>query len=144
MKKSIFFLFVLVISAMMVLAACASAPATSGGGAARPAAPAEFANKTNPVAGNADAVAKGKAEYTTNCASCHGESGAGDGPAGSALNPKPGKLNSAVKEVSAGYLFWRVTTGGGMDPFKSSMPSFKGVLSEEKIWQVISYIQTWK
>jgi mono/diheme cytochrome c family protein len=36
----------------------------------------------------ADAEA-GKSVYTTNCSSCHGDSGKGDGPVGAALNPKP-------------------------------------------------------
>ena len=35
-----------------------------------------------------DATA-GKAIYTTNCASCHGDSGKGDGPVGVALTPRP-------------------------------------------------------
>lgn len=33
-------------------------------------------------------IAKGKELYNTNCASCHGAAGKGDGPAGAALNPK--------------------------------------------------------
>ena len=41
-----------------------------------------------------------------------------------------------------GYFFWRTSDGGGMEPFKSSMPAFKGILSEEKMWQIISYIQS--
>lgn len=36
-----------------------------------------------------DFIAKGKDLYQTNCASCHGTEGRGDGPAGSALNPPP-------------------------------------------------------
>jgi mono/diheme cytochrome c family protein len=36
----------------------------------------------------ADAT-NGKTIYTTNCFSCHGATGKGDGPVGSALNPKP-------------------------------------------------------
>lgn len=34
-------------------------------------------------------ISKGKALFSANCTSCHGEAGNGDGPAGSALNPKP-------------------------------------------------------
>lgn len=34
-------------------------------------------------------AAKGKPVFETNCASCHGTSGKGDGPVGAALNPKP-------------------------------------------------------
>ena len=38
---------------------------------------------------SADLIAKGKDLYNTNCASCHGETGQGNGPAGATLNPPP-------------------------------------------------------
>jgi mono/diheme cytochrome c family protein len=38
---------------------------------------------------NEQVIAKGKETFTTVCASCHGNEGKGDGPAGVALNPKP-------------------------------------------------------
>ena len=43
------------------------------------------------LAGSAWAAdpAAGKALVEANCASCHGESGKGDGPVGAALNPPP-------------------------------------------------------
>ena len=43
-----------------------------------------------------DALAKGKSIYdgAGACAGCHGPKGAGDGPAGGALNPKPTNLVS--------------------------------------------------
>lgn len=34
-------------------------------------------------------ISKGKELYNTNCSSCHGEKGYGDGPGAAALNPKP-------------------------------------------------------
>lgn len=34
-------------------------------------------------------VEKGKASFAINCVPCHGATGAGDGPAAAALNPKP-------------------------------------------------------
>jgi len=34
-------------------------------------------------------IAKGKVLFNTNCKSCHGEKGLGDGPAGAKLNPQP-------------------------------------------------------
>jgi mono/diheme cytochrome c family protein len=48
-------------------------------------------------------VDKGKTLYSVNCASCHGVDGKGDGPAASALNPKP-------RDYTSGY--WRY--GGGV------------------------------
>ncbi len=141
MKKSTFVLFVVVVLSMLVLTAC-GAPASST--TTRPAVPSEFASKTNPSAGNADAIAKGKEQYTAVCLACHGEKGLGDGPAGSALTPKPGNLQTAVKETSDAYLFWRISEGGSMAPFKSSMPAQKGVMKDEQIWQVVNYIKSLK
>jgi mono/diheme cytochrome c family protein len=43
-----------------------------------------------PIAANAAGdAAKGKVLFETNCASCHGTSGKGDGPVGAALQPPP-------------------------------------------------------
>ena len=140
MKKSLFALMAVLILGAMVLSAC--------GGAATPAAvqretpPSDYANKTNPLAGNADAVAAGKAEFISLCQSCHGESGAGDGPAASALTPKPANLDLTAKEASDAYMFWRISEGGSMAPFNSAMPAHKDTMSEEQIWQVISYVRT--
>ena len=39
-------------------------------------------------------INKGSASFATNCASCHGEKGMGDGAAGAGLNPKPRNFHS--------------------------------------------------
>ena len=44
---------------------------------------------------NEELLAKGKDSYTNNCASCHGDSGEGNGIAGASLNPKPRNFKSA-------------------------------------------------
>ncbi len=61
-----------------------------------------------------EAIAHGKELFKTNCATCHGEHGAGDGPAASALNPHPrnftngekfkqgDKLTQVVKTITTG------------------------------------------
>ena len=41
-----------------------------------------------------DLIEKGKALFQTNCSSCHGESGRGDGPTALTLNPKPRNFHS--------------------------------------------------
>ena len=109
--------------------------------AAQPALPPEFDGLTNPLSGSDEAVAQGASLYQVNCASCHGENGRGDGPAGVALEPKPSDLAAVESSYSDGYLFWRVSKGGMFEPFSSMMPGWDSILREEQIWQVISYIR---
>ena len=47
----------------------------------------------------ADAPANpGKDLYDQNCASCHGDAGAGDGPAGASLDPKPRNYSAPASD----------------------------------------------
>jgi len=131
MKKQLF-LVVLVLTAL-VLAAC------GGGGTPTPipAVPADWAGKAMPA--GIDAAA-GKEVFTTNCESCHGSTGVGDGEAGAALDPKPANLVVFAPQVGDDYLFWRVSTGKE----GTSMVAWAGVLTDEQIWQAIAYIRTLK
>ena len=131
---------VFIFAFVLLLSAC-------GGGASdapaeRPSPPVEFAELKNPLDGVDTAVSAGKATYNVNCASCHGDTGLGDGPIGSSLNPEPGNLAEAQMKMSDGYLYWRIADGGIMEPFNSAMPSWSGVLSEDQIWEVIAYIRS--
>ena len=133
MRKVLFVVFML---AAFVLVAC-------GGGGAEPVAtlvpvPAEFAGKTNPL--GSDAATTGADVFKTNCATCHGDTGHGDGPAGAALDPAPKNLAEFQTQAGDDYLFWRITTGKE----GTSMVPWKGVLTDEQIWQVVSFIRTLK
>lgn len=131
--KKVFFV-VLVLSAV-VLAAC-------GGGSSAPAAldpvPAEYAGAASPL--GADAATAGAEVFATNCASCHGDQGHGDGPAGAALDPAPKNLVEVAAQAGDDYLYWRVNTGKE----GTAMVAWKGVLTDEQIWQAIAYIRTLK
>ena len=100
--------------------------------------PSEYAGVTNPL--GPEAAAAGAEVFRTNCEVCHGPQGHGDGPAGQSLDPRP--RNLAILQASAGddYLFWRISTGKP----GTSMVAWKGILTEEQIWQSVAFIRTLK
>ena len=132
MKKVVFPVLVLL---AVILTAC-------GGGSSDPNAlapvPAEYAGKTNPL--GADAATAGAEVFKTNCESCHGPQGHGDGPAGVALDPAPKNLAELQTRAGDDYLFWRISTGKE----GTSMVPWLGVLTEEQIWQAFAFINTLK
>jgi len=99
--------------------------------------PARSAKKANPVAADDQSLATGKALYTAQCLSCHGNSGVGDGPAAKALEKNPGDLSKAkMWEQTDGELFWKITTG------RKPMPAFETLTTEEQRWQIVNYVRT--
>jgi mono/diheme cytochrome c family protein len=134
MKKVLFGLFAL---AALILAACGG-----GGGSSAPEAlpsvPSEYAGLTSPL--GPDAAAAGAGVFKTNCESCHGPQGHGDGPAGVALDPPPQNLPERAAQVGDDYLYWRINTG--VDG--TSMVAWKGILTDEQIWQLVAFIRTLK
>lgn len=144
MKKSLYVLVLIGLITTLMLAACGGA--TNEDGTSDEVVPDKYASMTNPDTGNADAAAAGKAIFDGKCATCHGETGKGDGAGGAALNPKPADLTKTGEDPD-GLLFWRVSEGGTAEPFKSegsAMPAWKDILSQDEIWQVITYVRTLK
>lgn len=91
----------------------------------------------NPVPVDNAALAEGKQLYTTNCSPCHGVKGKGDGPAASALNPKPADHTSAtVQSQTDGSLFWKLSEG------RNPMPGYKKILTDKQRWELVNYIRT--
>jgi mono/diheme cytochrome c family protein len=104
--------------------------------------PELYEGRVNPYNDEPEAIAEGELLYRANCASCHGITGEGDGPASDGFEPPPQNLAVRQSNLSDAYLFWRISEGGLMEPFNSLMPGWKGLLDEKKIWQVISYLRT--
>ena len=140
MKKSFSILFAIMILSAVIMSACSGGGGTASSDYQTP--PAEYAGMTDPVSGDSAAIAAGKDIYEAKCATCHGPEAKGDGPAGSALDPKPSNLVVVAGEASDAYMYWRIAEGGAMDPFNSSMPPHKSTMSEDEIWQVISYLKS--
>jgi mono/diheme cytochrome c family protein len=110
------------------------------------APPPAYANKRSRRWTDAAAITRGKQLYQTNCIVCHGADGRGTGPAAKSLAHPPADLTNHF-HIKAGdgdaYLFWRVSEGGMVEPFKSmqsAMPPFKTVLSADQRWDVLAYV----
>lgn len=69
-------------------AASPAAPAAE----ASPAAGGDTQTAAAPAGGAGGDVQRGQQLFAQNCATCHGTTGKGDGPAAAALNPKPQDL----------------------------------------------------
>lgn len=81
-------------------------------------------------------LANGEELFGLYCASCHGDSGYGDGAAGGALGQKPANFHdSLIKKQSDGALFWKLSTGNG------NMPPFQDVFTAEQRWQLVAYLR---
>lgn len=82
----------------------------------------------------------GRKLFKENCASCHGSSGAGNGPAADTLNPKPRDLTASayIDFVSPFHLYQALTLGVA----GTAMPSFGEAFSSEQSWSIAFYLMT--
>ena len=110
---------------------------------------AVFAPTSTLAAGDA---AAGKASYETNCMSCHGTTGKGDGPVGAVLNPSPRDFSTGDFKFDTNGdgspggdadLKGVIQNGAGSyggTPLMAPWPS----LSDSEIANLIAYIRTLK
>jgi mono/diheme cytochrome c family protein len=89
-------------------------------------------------------TAAGRALYQQYCSTCHGPQGKGDGPAASAMHPKPrdhtdGRYMNALSEA---HLTTVISEGGAAVQRSPLMPSWKGALTPQQIQDVIAYLRT--
>jgi mono/diheme cytochrome c family protein len=104
-----------------------------------------------PVAAQAAGdAAKGKTLFETNCASCHGTSGKGDGPVGAALQPPPRDFTKAEfkfdtdKDGKPGTDadLMNVITNGAAAYGGNALMAPWGHLSEQDRADLIAYVRT--
>ena len=97
--------------------------------------PDEQAALSNPLDYTLENVKLGKAIYTKNCKSCHGDPGKNNPLA---LVPSPVDIASEKMQInSEGSLFYKITGGKGV------MPSFESTISEGDRWLLVSFIQNY-
>jgi mono/diheme cytochrome c family protein len=100
---------------------------------------AEARALTSPLPASAEIQAKGKALYEgkATCMSCHGQSGAGDGPLAAPLNPNPRNFrhHGFWRHRTEGEVFWAIKYGVP----GTAMIGFGDQLTDEEIWTIIQY-----
>ncbi|WP_376692807.1 c-type cytochrome [Wenzhouxiangella sp. EGI_FJ10409] len=90
----------------------------------------------------ADATA-GETQFKQLCATCHGPSGQGDGPASASLNPKPRDLSSSEwqESVDDAHIRTVITEGGPAVGLSPMMTAF-GHLGDGDIDNLVAYIRS--
>lgn len=88
---------------------------------------------TNPYRGNETAIKIGAGGYNSNCARCHG------------LDAKSGGMAPDLRELESddagdGWFLTRVMNGAKKDD-RYRMPPFQGLLSQEAMWAIRTYIE---
>ncbi|HEY8132024.1 MAG TPA: c-type cytochrome [Thermoanaerobaculia bacterium] len=88
------------------------------------------AQRSNPYAGQPDAIAAGRKLYRSECAQCHGVEAAGRAKAPSLRSPR-------VQEAPDDVLFKFLTNGR----LKHGMPSWSR-MPDERRWQIVTYLKS--
>ncbi|WP_422418129.1 FTR1 family protein [Pseudomonas sp. GZD-222] len=81
---------------------------------------------------------RGAPLYAQHCSVCHGDSGAGDGPAGVGLEPPPANLRSSDRLARLSLFDLYNTLGQGIEG--TDMPSFADQLDERQRWDLATYV----
>ena len=99
------------------------------------ASPKAESTRINPIKLSSESILTGAKLYQSNCASCHGKNGTGDGLASVNLKPKPANLRAMAGTHPDGDFAYKIKAGRG------SMPGWKYLLSDNEIWHLVNYIQ---
>lgn len=94
----------------------------------------EDLKEENPYRGDAKAIAIGSSGYNQNCARCHG------------LEVISGGLAPDLRHLELGKegdeWFMQRVQGGAIINGVTKMPSFAGVISQEGLWAIRSYLES--
>jgi mono/diheme cytochrome c family protein len=87
--------------------------------------------RSNPLAGNPQAVAAGRLVYRDHCQQCHQANAQGDG------RKRPSLRSEGIRNLSDGDLEWFLRQGD----LRHGMPSWSS-LPEAQRWQVVAYLRS--
>ena len=88
----------------------------------------------NPVPPDDRSLANGRKYFQINCAVCHGEKGAGDGPTTRYGFPSINLLTPVTQNRTDGYIFGMIRNGRGL------MPTYNRIEEMDR-WEVVNYVR---
>ena len=93
----------------------------------------ESARPTNPYEGRSDLIPEGQSLFNQYCSHCHGP------------NAQQGERPRDLRRLKIRYgddaisVFYTTINNGRMD---KGMPPWKGILSDDVMWRIFTYLQT--
>jgi mono/diheme cytochrome c family protein len=94
-----------------------------------------YAARKNPVAADAESLARGKTLFGVYCTPCHGAAGKGDGPVAPRFIPPPDLTSPAVQAKPDGHFSYYIGYGGAI------MPAYGEALSVRERWDIVNHIR---
>jgi mono/diheme cytochrome c family protein len=88
----------------------------------------------NPVPADARSLANGRKYYAINCAVCHGDTGAGNGPATQYGMAQISLLTPITRGRTDGYIWGMIRNGRGL------MPNYVRIEEMDR-WDVVNYVR---
>ncbi|HEY2153554.1 MAG TPA: c-type cytochrome [Vicinamibacterales bacterium] len=123
-----------------VLSRAAAAGAQQPNDKVKAPASSRAARTRNPVPATAASIQSGHVVYDKLCASCHGETGKGDGAMGEELNPRPADLTDAEwKHGSTDGEIYALIRAGVKG---TGMKAYGRKLTTHQVWEVVNYIRS--
>ena len=100
--------------------------------------PLEDKLRKNPLPASDANLSAAKPVFNEYCASCHGDSGKGDGSDAMMYDPTPSDLTDAkhMNTLTDGEIFYQITQG------RKPMPSFRKKLTEDQRWQMVILVRS--
>ena len=119
----------------------ADEPAEDGEAATGTTETADGVEPGEPADGPSDDAGSGRAVFVTNCATCHGEGGQGNGPAAVGLEPPPADLSDGTWTTGDGSLaaIRNVIENGSPG---TAMIAWKGTLTDGQIASAAGFVHS--
>lgn len=111
--------------------------------------PEKYLGLKNPLPWTQENIHEGGVLFVRNCAPCHGDALDGNGPQARSFLPRPANFRDegTIAQLDEIYLFWRIKEGYeglpvGSIRYRSAMPPWRDVLTDDEIWKIIMFEYT--